>query len=214
MDIQLTDTEIRVMGSLMEKSLTTPDYYPLSLNALTNACNQKSSRDPVVAYDEAAVEAAVDLLIQKHMVHRSDASRVAKFEELLSRRYSLIPRETGVLCVLLLRGPQTVGELRARTSRMCRLDSIEEVSETLNNLEELGFARRLPRWAGHKESRYAHLLAAESSPPEEAAGGSSVGDVADGLDERVDALELKVAALRSEIEALNEAFGLFKKQFE
>lgn len=213
MDIQLTDTEIRVMGSLMEKSLATPDYYPLSLNALTNACNQKSSRDPVVAYDEATVETAVDQLIQKHLVHRSDASRVAKFEELLSRRHSLIPRETGVLCVLLLRGPQTVGELRARTSRMCRLDSIEEVLETLKNLEELGFARRLPRWAGHKESRYAHLLAVESSPPE-AADALSVGDAADGLDERVDALEQEVAALRSEIEALNEAFEFFKKQFE
>lgn len=213
MDIQLTDTEIRVLGSLMEKSLATPDYYPLSLNALINACNQKSSRDPVVSYDEATVVAAVDQLMQKHLVHRSEASRVAKFEELLSRRYSLIPRETGVLCVLLLRGPQTVGELRSRSSRMCRLESIEEVSETLNNLEELGFTRRLPRLAGHKESRYAHLLSVESSPVE-TTGVSSMGDGANGLDERVDELEKEVAALRSELEALNEAFGLFKKQFE
>lgn len=213
MGISLTDVEIRVMGCLMEKSLSTPDYYPLSLNALTNACNQKSSRDPVVSYDEMVVQAAVDQLKTKNLINRSDVSRVQKFEELLSQQYNLLPNETGVLCVLLLRGPQTVGELRTRTSRLCQFDSIDEVTDTLANLEELGFVRRLARQAGHKESRYVHLFCAEPLTPESAMASSTDGPPA-SLDVRVDSLEQEVAALRGELAALHGAFQTFKKQFE
>lgn len=213
MSISLTDVQIRVMGCLMEKSLSTPDYYPLSLNALTNACNQKSSRDPVVSYDEMAVQAAVDQLKTKELVNRSDVSRVPKFEELLSQQHNLLPRETSVLCVLLLRGPQTVGELRTRTSRLCQFDTINEVTETLTNLEELGLVRRLSRQAGHKESRYIHLLCAEPLTPESAMASATDGPPA-GLDVRVESLEQEVAAMRGELAVLNEAFETFKKQFE
>lgn len=217
MDIHLTDIELRVMGSLMEKSLSTPDYYPLSLNALMSACNQKSSRDPVVVYDEATVEAALDRLKQQSLVHHSDTSRVLKFEELLSRQHNLLPRETGVLCVLLLRGPQTVGEIRTRTMRLCQFEGVDEVSETLNNLKELGFVKRLARMAGHKESRYAHLLSAEPLTTEttETTEKTSIeNDDNRLLDERVGVLERELTGLRSELEAFKAAFEMFKKQFE
>jgi uncharacterized protein YceH (UPF0502 family) len=197
----------------MEKSLSTPDYYPLSLNALKNACNQKSSRDPVVFYNEETVLEALDQLKEKELVQHSDASRVLKFEELLSRQHSLLPRETGTLSVLLLRGPQTVGEIRSRTSRMCRFESTGEVSGILDNLEELGLIKRLARLAGHKESRYAHLFSDEPLTTEAGREPSNKNRTVD-LDERVDALEKEVIILRSELEAFKTSFEMFKKQFE
>lgn len=182
MDMNLTETEVRVLGSLMEKSLSTPDYYPLSLNALTNACNQKSSRDPVVSYSEAVVQAALEQLEQKGWVNRSDVARVPKYEERLSQQHNLLPRESGALCVLLLRGPQTAGEIRTRTSRMCRFNDLDEVTTTLADLESWGFVRCLARRAGHKEPRYAHLLSgdpntAESTPVTAAGAGENLLDI-------------------------------------
>jgi uncharacterized protein YceH (UPF0502 family) len=160
MEPMLDEMEARVLGSLIEKELTTPDYYPLSLNALTNACNQKSNRDPVVSYTEETVQTVLEGLEQKGLIHKSVIGRVSKYEETFIRPRNLVTRESAVLCVLLLRGPQTAGELRGRTERMGRFESLEEVHETMSRLEEWGYVRRLARLAGHKEARYAHLLCA------------------------------------------------------
>jgi tRNA-Thr(GGU) m(6)t(6)A37 methyltransferase TsaA len=187
MEMNLTETEVRVLGSLMEKSLSTPDYYPLSLNALTNACNQKSSRDPVVSYSEATVQTALDQLAQKGWINRSDVARVPKYEERLSQKHNFLPRESGALCVLLLRGPQTVGEIRARTSRMCRYNDLDEVITTLADLESWGFVRCLTRRAGHKEPRYAHLLSGDSHIAE-SAPATDAGAEEDVLDFRLRAI--------------------------
>jgi uncharacterized protein len=127
-----------VLGCLIEKELSKPEYYPLSINALTSACNQKSSRDPVVSYMENTVEEIVDDLVQKELVHKSHVGRVPKIEEHFTHAHNLIPRESAVLCVLPLRGPQTAGEIRGRTTRLCTFETLDEVYETLGRLEEYG----------------------------------------------------------------------------
>ncbi|MFH1984448.1 MAG: DUF480 domain-containing protein [Pseudomonadota bacterium] len=212
----IDDAAVRVLGSLMEKALATPEYYPLSLNALTAACNQKSSREPVVAYDEATVQAAADDLASRELVYESRVGRVSKFEERFSQLHSLVPRETAVLCVLLLRGAQTIGEIRTRTSRLYAFQSLEEAAESMGTLEALGVAARLARLPGHKESRYAHLLsgapetaapaAAPAPPPESTESAENV--------RRMEKLEATVAALEEEMAALKRAFLEFRKQFE
>jgi uncharacterized protein len=210
----LTDIEVRVLGSLMEKALATPDYYPLSLNALVNACNKKSSRDPVVSYDDDEVQTVLDALEERKLVNRSGVGRVPKFEELLSPKYDLVPRETAVLCVLMLRGPQTVGELRSRTGRLASFENLEAVTEILEKLVEWGLSQRLDRLPGRKESRYAHLLGGvpetvlapdQTAPP--------VSHAADGT-ARLEQLEAEVAQLRSDIESLRETLRTFKAQFD
>jgi uncharacterized protein YceH (UPF0502 family) len=213
MDILLDDVEVRVLGSLMEKALSTPDHYPLSLNALTNACNQKSSRDPVVSYDEPTVGMAAEDLCRKGLVNDSNVSRVTKYEERFSHRHNLVPRETAALCVLLLRGPQTVGEIRTRTSRLCNFENLEEVLKTLGDLEEWGFVRRLARLPGRKESRYTHLLCGE---PDEAGPETvdSLNKVAPASPEKIEQLELAVESLQSELDDLKKAFQEFKEQFD
>jgi uncharacterized protein YceH (UPF0502 family) len=213
MDIVLSDKEVRVLGSLIEKELSTPDYYPLSVNALTNACNQKSSRDPVVSYTEQAVEAVVDDLAQKDLVHKSRAGRVPKVEERFTHAHNLVPRESAALCVLLLRGPQTVGEIKGRTARLCKFESLDEVCETLDHLEEYGFARRLPRQIGRKESRYSHLLCGEPQiAEEETAIVAGHGVIADS--ERFEKVERDIQTLRNDLAALTREFQEFKQQFE
>jgi len=212
MDILLGDKEARVIGCLMEKQLATPEYYPLSLNALVNACNQKTNRDPVVVYDEPTVEAALSGLIQKKLVNRSGVGRVPKYEELFVRGCNLVPREAAVICILLLRGPQTVGEIRGRTLRLSSFEDIEAVTETLNNLESWGMVRRLPRLPGHKESRYIHLLCgpantSESYEPRAAKLVSSEET------SRLEAIEDEIRALRGELESLRNELETFKKQF-
>lgn len=213
MDIVLSDKEARVLGSLIEKELSTPDYYPLSINALTNACNQKSSRDPVVAYTEQTVEGVVDDLAQKNLVHKSLVGRVPKVEELFTRAHNLVPQEAAVLCVLLLRGPQTGGEIRGRTNRLCGFESLDEVHETLGRLEEGGFARCLPRQPGHKEARYIHLLCGETEIDNEEpvpADGRGVPVAS----ERIEKAERDIRMLQNELAELKGAFQKFKKQFE
>ncbi len=209
----LTDTEIRIIGSLMEKALSTPDYYPLSLNALTNACNQKSSRDPVVAYDEYDVQAVLDELAEKNLVNQSRVGRVPKYEELFSQKHNLVPREAAVLCVLMLRGPQTVGEIRGRTGRLCVFDSLEAVDETLSTLTEWGLVQRQARLPGHKESRYAHLLGDVSEPPVAEQDAPADGGALEKVN-RLDQLENEVGRLRDDFSELQQAFEAFKKQFE
>ena len=212
MDILLNEIEARILGSLIEKELATPDYYPLSLNALTNACNQKSNRDPVVSYPETEVQDAVDGLIQKGLVHQSNVARVPKYDERLTPDRKLVDRESSIVCVLLLRGPQTIGELRGRTARLYSFDSLDEVHETLSNLEELGYTRRLPRMPGQKESRYTHLLCGEPEITDEKMVSEAMpGAVADT--ERLEKIEQDMAALRSDLEELKRAFKEFVDQF-
>jgi uncharacterized protein len=213
MEFRLDTMEIRILGSLIEKELATPDYYPLSLNALTNACNQKSNREPVVTYDEADVKSVLDRLIEKQVVWKSDVGRVTKYEERFTHAHSLLPRESSVLCVLLLRGPQTIGEIRGRTTRLFEFEDLEQVQGALGNLEEWGFTRQLPRLPGHKESRYTHLLAGETEIP-----GMAPTPVATSMapidPARAENIEQALENLRNEIDTLKAQFAAFKKQFE
>ena len=209
----LNTIEIRILGSLMEKALATPEYYPLSVNALTNACNQKSNRDPVVAYSEYEVQTALDDLEEKKFVNQSRVGRVPKYEEHLSREHNLVPREMAALCVLMLRGPQTAGEIRARSGRLCVFESLETVAETLEKLADWGLAERLERLPGHKESRFAHLLGDRPAPPQSGVeerlpeNGAPLGD-------RITLLEAELSALQGDMAALKAAFQAFKAQFE
>ena len=158
----LTEIETRVLGSLIEKDITTPDYYPLSLNALVNACNQKNNRDPVMTLDEESVRTALSSLQEKRLAGPAGGadSRVTKYEHRLQEVFNFDRREIAILCVLLLRGPQTPGELRSRTERMYHFDSLEDVVSTLDRLSQRDppLAAILPRQPGTKESRYTHLF--------------------------------------------------------
>ena len=209
----LTAIEIRILGSLMEKSLATPDYYPLSLNALTNACNQKSNRDPVVDYTESEVASALDDLEEKGLVNQSRVARVPKYEERLAAKHQLVPCEMAALCVMMLRGPQTAGEIRSRSGRMCVFESLEAVGETLEKLSDWGIAERLERLPGHKESRFMHLLGVSPDPPQSEPHVPHEADES-VLPDRWAVLEAELMKLRSEVENLKQAFQDFKRQFE
>jgi len=214
MDILLNDIEVRVLGSLMEKSLTTPEYYPLSLNALTNACNQKSNREPVVSFDETTVVRALDSLREKQLVVLSASSRVPKYSELFVGPRKLVNREAALLMALLLRGPQTVGELRSRTERSYRFEDLSEVEVTLEELGESGYVTKLPRLAGRKESRYAHLLAGEVQTDAEAPRPEAAAIVVRAENERIAVLEEDLQKLREEFADLQAQFQKFRKEFE
>jgi len=214
MDIVLNAVEARVLGALIEKDITTPDYYPLSLNALVNACNQKNNRDPVMSLDENAVREALSGLQQFNLAGPAGGadSRVTKYEHRLQEVLNLLRGETAVLCVLLLRGPQTPGELRGRTERMHTFEDLDAVQATLQKLmqREPPLAVMLPRQPGTKESRYAHLL---SGAVEAALVAAPVNDSMSS-DVRVNRLEEQVAALQGEITELRAMFDGFRKQFE
>ena len=209
MEPVLDQKEARVIGSLIEKELSTPEYYPLSLNALTNACNQKSNREPVVAFEEETVEAVLEGLIQKKLVNKSMVGRVPKYEELFIRDRNLVPKEAAILCVLLLRGPQTLSEIRTRCFRLYDFESVEAVMETIKNLQTWGMVQRLSRQPGQKEPRYRHLFSAQSEPLEDA----QVQSGGDG-DERIDSMEREIAALKEEMASLKAIVESFQKQFE
>jgi uncharacterized protein YceH (UPF0502 family) len=215
MTIEFSPNEARVIGCLIEKEITTPDQYPLSLNALTNACNQKTNREPVLELGEAAVQQAVDSLMRKYMVSDKSAGyggRVTKYKhrfcntEFGSLKFS--KQELGILCVLLLRGPQTPGELRTRTNRLCEFADAGQVEATLKNLmsrEDGPFIARLPRASGSRESRYAHLFSGAIESVDEPAEPAAAGQSATGsptLSERVGQLEDAVSRLRAELDAL------------
>src|SRR5262245_26750831 len=210
MELILSDAEVRVLGALIEKEITTPDNYPLSMNALIAACNQLSNRNPVVHFDESTVTQALDGLREKklaHLVDKSD-SRVVKFRHVLYEAMNLGRPGIAVLCVLMLRGPQTIGEIRTRTNRLYDFSSLEEVETTLNSLASLEHPLicKLARQSGQKEARYAHLLSGEvkftevdpepeSEPPQQ--------------------LQLdRLGKLEKEVEDLKRQFEQFRKQFE
>ena len=197
---RLNDTEVRVLGALIEKEITTPDYYPLSLNGLVAACNQSSNRNPVVHYDEGTVAHAADSLLEKKLVHLVDRgeSRVTKYRHVLYEAMNLGRPAIAVMCVMMLRGPQTVGEIRTRSNRLYNFSSLEEVEITLNSLMsgEPPLIVRLPRQSGQKEIRYAHLLSGEVSLTEPEAEPDRIGK------------------LEKEVDDLKKQFEQFRKQFE
>ena len=214
-DLQLDPTESRVLGALIEKDITTPDYYPLSLNALVNACNQKNNRDPVMSLDENAVREALDSLHAKGLAGPMSGadSRVTKYEHRLQEAFNFRRDETAVLCVLLLRGPQTPGELRGRTERMHHFNDLDEVQSTLQRLiqRDPPLIAMLTRQPGTKESRYVHLFSGDveswQAPAAPTPPITSHG-------ERVAQLEAAVADLHQEIAELKREFAKFRQQFE
>ena len=218
MELSLTETEVRVLGSLIEKDITTPEYYPLSLNALVNACNQKSNRDPVMQLTEDAVRDALGALQERRMAGPAGGadSRVTKYEHRLQEVFNFMRPEIAVLCVLLLRGPQTPGELRGRTERMHRFEALDDVESALQKLmqREPPLAKVLPRQPGTKESRYAHLLGGDVAGTESIHQAMTATDNSseDGL--RVARLEEQVAALRRELGEIKDQLERFRKQFE
>ena len=221
--MNLTEIETRVLGSLIEKDITTPDYYPLSLNALVNACNQKNNRDPVMTLDEAAVRDALSTLQEKRLAGPASGadSRVTKYEHRLQEVFNFDRREIAVLCVLLLRGPQTPGELRTRTERMYHFEALDDIVSTLDRLaqREPPLARILPRQPGTKESRYTHLFSGE--PPQQPsverapppASTYSASNAFAGND-RLSQLEAEVSRLRAELSEVQQQLATFRKQFE
>ena len=222
MNPPLTDVEVRILGSLLEKEATTPDNYPLSLNALLAACNQTTNREPVMRLDEDAVVPATVALRRRGLVRQIQpaGSRVTKFEHLLEHELQLGPRDLAVLGVLMLRGPQTPGELHARTERLTRFDDLGELEQVLNSLiarQPEPLVARLPRRPGQKEVRYAQLLSGD--PPQADAPGTAEAPFipvrrAGVDDDRVAALERTVEELRAEVAALRAELDTFRAQFQ
>ena len=212
-DFDLTDKEARVLGALIEKDITTPDYYPLSLNALVNACNQKSNREPVMTLNEDAVRDALQSLQAKRFAGPAGGadSPGTKYEHRMQEVLNLNRGETAVLCVLLLRGPQTPGELRGRTERMHRFEHLDEVQSTLQRLieHEPSLAKMLPRQPGTKEARYVHLMSGDVAAyePPTMAQESLDGD-------RMSRLEEEVGELRRKVSDLEQQLASFRRQFE
>jgi uncharacterized protein YceH (UPF0502 family) len=214
-DKVLNEFELRVIGALVEKQIATPDYYPMTVNALTNACNQKNHRDPVVSYDESVVQRALDTLREKSLVYtfHGSESRSVKYGHLFPKGYDLDDGETAVICVLILRGPQTPGELRSRTGHLIQFESLTRVEELLNGLATRPepLVVKLPRQSNARESRYAHLLGGEvefEAPLPERAERRGAETA------RLDKLESELATLRTEVASLRELFEEFRKQFE
>jgi uncharacterized protein len=212
---ELTPVEQRVLGCLIEKRWTTPDQYPLSLNALRLACNQATNRDPVTRYDESEVREAAERLSRYGLARLASGagSRATKYRHLAEEGLGLDREQLAVLCILLLRGPQTLGELKGRTERMARLDTLADVSRVLDELGQRGYAERLGRRPGQKEDRYRHLLGGEQPETPVDAGPVAAGGFdepvmappqRDGLEERVAALEAEVASLRAQLADLLE----------
>ncbi len=211
----LSPDELRVLGSLIEKQITTPDYYPLTLNALTNACNQLTNRDPVVSLDETTVVRTLEHLREKRLatLFTGAESRVAKYKHTLADAVLLTPAEIAMLCVLLLRGPQTIGELRTRCERMFAFDALADVEAALTVLitrQPQPLVTKLPRQPGTKESRYAHFFSGPIEPPTPATATGRLEPsptIADTQSDRITKLEQEVAELRQQ-------FAEFRKQFE
>lgn len=206
----LSPEEVRVLGSLIEKEYATPEYYPLTINSLTNACNQKSSRNPVVTYDEDIIESTIQKLRDKALVSKVTGAdlRVPKYRQIFSQKLNLTTSQTAVLCILFLRGPQTIGEIKSRSYRIYEFKSLAETEETLEELirvEGDPFVLKLPRDIG-RESRYTHLFCGEPKPSE------IIKEV--NTDDRITQLENEIVFLKEMIENLRTEFESFKKSFE
>ncbi len=216
MNIVLNDVEARVLGSLIEKDITTPDYYPLSLNALVNACNQKNNRDPVMSLNEEAVRQALASLQEKRLAGPASGadSRVTKFEHREQEVFNFTRGETALFCVLLLRGPQTPGELRGRAERLHRFETLDDVQSTLQRLMQRDppLVRMLPRQPGTKDARYRHLLSGATEGDDAAYLALPAAD--SGAGDRVANLEREVVDLQRAIADLQQQFAAFRKQFE
>jgi hypothetical protein len=216
-NIILNAAECRVLGALVEKDITTPDYYPLSLNALVNACNQKNNREPVTSFDEETVRLALRNLSEKQLagMARGADGRVAKYEHHLQEVFNFTRQETALVCVLLLRGPQTPGELRGRTERMYEFEHLDDVLAGLQQLmrREPPLAKALGRRPGTKEIRYAHLLSGDVEAWEPSAEAASFSGPSDD-NERMAHLEEQVATLQKEVAEMKQQMAEFKKQFE
>lgn len=216
----LNNTELRVLGSLVEKQVTTPEYYPLTLNALVQACNQKNNREPVVAFNEATVTNSIETLRDKNLVYvfYGSTSRVPKYKHMMREVYELADHELAIINVMMLRGAQTVGELMTRASRLHEFSGIGEIESTLNELmhrESEPLVARLPRQPGHKEARYVHLLSgetiAESIAKLEETASEQSGKITST--DRIAQLENKVEMLTEEVKALRQQLEDFKNQF-
>lgn len=210
--------ELRVLGALIEKQLTTPEYYPLTLNAIVAACNQKNNRDPVVAYDEAIVVRTLDRLRDRHLASMvtTAGSRVPKYKHLFPETIGLDARDTAVMCELMLRGPQTTAELRTRCERFTPMGDLAAVQTVLDGLAQRpvgALVLRLPRQPGQKESRYAHLLGAPPALDVEAPMEAATVQVRNEQ-QRLEQLESEVASLRTEVAALRDQLEQFRRQFE
>ena len=218
MNIVLNPAEARVLGSLVEKDITTPDYYPLSLNALVNACNQKNNREPVTSYDEETVRLALRNLSEKRLAGTAGGadSRVTKYEHRLQEVFNFTRAETALICVLLLRGPQTPGELRGRTDRMHHFEHLDDVLSGLQQLmrREPPLAKALGRRPGTKEVRYAHLLSGDVESWETPAEAAAAGVDSSADNERIAQLEEQVAGLQKDVAELKQQMADFRKQFE
>jgi len=216
----LSEIEVRVLGALIEKQITTPEYYPLTLNALTAACNQKNNRNPVSSYSESEIDEALFSLRDKNLayVFHGSTSRVPKYKHVVPEVMHLSPPEVAAMCVLMLSGPQTVGEIRTRGHRLFEFPGLEEVEETLRSLGSRDgepLVTRLPRQPGQKEARFAHLLSGEPAiedPPEPSVAERSTRRTTDS--ERIAKLEEQIQALTEQVANLTNQFEEFKKQFE
>lgn len=212
---EINEIETRIIGSLVEKQLTTPEYYPLTLNALVAACNQKTNREPVTNYGESDIERALDVLRDKNLVYvfYGSGSRVPKYKHLLPNVYELDTRETALVSVLMLRGAQTVGELNQRTGRLYEFSGLNEISETLDGLakREDPIVFRLEPQPGQKEARYAHLLSG-AIDIESYARESAIAQIPRA--DRIAELEKEIENLKNEFNSFREAFEEFKKQFD
>lgn len=214
MDIQLTPYEARIIGSLIEKEITTPDQYPLSLNALTNACNQKSNREPVLELDEATVQETLDGLVKRSLASDQTGfgSRTTKYKHrFCNTEFGILKfseQELGIVCALLLRGPQTPGELRSHTNRLCKFRDMPEVESALDRLMERSdgpFVAKLAREPGKRESRYMHLFSGDAPAMEFSGSTHNVSDLSGAEPERLDQLERRVDELEQEIVQLKRA---------
>lgn len=218
MDVLQSPVEVRILGSLIEKQITTPEYYPLTLNALLSACNQTTNRDPVVSYDEGTVARALESLRERSLVWFVRGGRAPKYDHRFTDRFKLARPETAVMCVLMLRGPQTVGEIRGRTGRLQEFTGLEEVERVLESLmsAEPPFATKLPRQPGTKESRYAHLLGGEAQGEQREAQPRAEPALIEvpTENEGIARLQSDVEALRRELEELRRQFLEFKSQLE
>jgi uncharacterized protein YceH (UPF0502 family) len=216
-ELILSPEEVRVVGALIEKQVTTPEYYPLTLNALRQACNQLSNRDPVVAFDERTVTWALESLRDRKLVRvvTTADGRVPKYRHVLDEALGLKSPEMAVMCVLMLRGPQTVGEIRTRTERLYPFSALSFVETTLEDLmmRDVPLVVKLARQTGRKEPRYAHLLAGEVQVAE-TEGAEDVTAGARGETGRVARLEEELKSVRAELAELREQFAEFKRQFE